>query len=105
MAAAQIPLRGLNVQTAIIGGISLGAWAALKYATYNPGRIDRAVLICPSSVVPPRLYFAARAITYTLLGEWGSNRMKRLVFRGATVAKNRLTVEVKRLIKVALCGL
>jgi pimeloyl-ACP methyl ester carboxylesterase len=76
-------LDGLGLETVILGGMSLGAWATLKYALYKPTRVDQAVLIAPSGVYPPRLSFIVRMIVFSMFGEWGRNRMKQFIFNGA----------------------
>ncbi len=73
-------LNGLNLEKAVMGGMSLGGWATLKYATVNPHRVEKLVLISPSGVCPARLSVVFRLIAFSLLGKWGFNRMKRLVF-------------------------
>lgn len=76
-------LDALDIDTVILGGISLGGWATLKYAVERPSRVNAAVSICPSGIHPPRLSFALRAIFYMLTGEWGLKKMKEYIFNGA----------------------
>lgn len=75
-------LNGLSLGKVILGGMSLGAWATLKYALYKPDRVDQAVLIVPSGIHPPRWSFVGRMIVLSLLGEWGRHRMKQFIFQG-----------------------
>lgn len=76
---------GLGVAQAVLGGMSLGAWAALDYAAYRPERVGKALLICPAGVCPPRPGFGLAALIYLPLGDWGIERMKRLVFKDAVL--------------------
>lgn len=76
-------LNGLDLGKVTLGGMSLGAWAAVKYALYKPDRIHKAVLIAPSGICHPRLGFVVRMVFFSLFGEWGRNRMKQYIFRGA----------------------
>ena len=76
-------LNGLGLGKVTLGGMSLGAWATIKYTLYKPDRIQKAVLIAPSGICQPRLSFVARMLFFSLLGEWGRNRMKQYIFRGA----------------------
>lgn len=78
-------LDGLGLPAAILGGMSLGGWAALDYAIYRPERVLRLALICPSGVCPPKASFGLAALFLMPLGAWGLERMKRRVFQGAEV--------------------
>jgi len=75
-------LNGLQLGPVILGGMSLGGWAALKYALAHPERVSRLVLIGPSGIHPPRLSFALRAVFWMMWGEWGQNRLKQYIFKG-----------------------
>jgi len=80
-------LNGLSLEKVILGGMSLGAWATIKYALHQPNRVDQAVLIVPSGIHPPRLSFIVRMIVLSLFGEWGRNRMKRFIFKGTELSE------------------
>ena len=81
-------LDGLNVESVILVGMSLGGWAALKYAIHKPERVEVAVLISPSGIYPPRLSFVVRVVGYSMLGEWGRERMKQYIFKGAPLSED-----------------
>ncbi len=70
----------LQVEWAALLGISQGGWTALKFATAQPERVTRLVLLCPGGVVPDRRSFLPRAVGLMLLGRWGLRRMTRLLF-------------------------
>jgi pimeloyl-ACP methyl ester carboxylesterase len=74
-------LQGLGIKQTVLGGISLGGWASLKYAVDKPGKVEKLVLICPGGVTPSRPSFILRMIFFSMLGEWGLERMKRLIFK------------------------
>ena len=75
-------LSGLGLEKVILGGMSLGAWATIKYALYKPQRVNKVVLIVPSGIYPPRLSFVVRLIILSLFGEWGRKRIKQFIFKG-----------------------
>jgi len=74
-------LNGLNVEKAILVGMSLGGWATLRYAIDKPSRVDQLVLIVPSGVCQPRLGFILRAVFFSLTGDWGRQQMKKMIFK------------------------
>ena len=76
-------LNGLPLEEVILGGMSLGAWATIKYALNKPDRIQEVILIAPSGICQPRPSFVLRMIFYSFFGEWGRNRMKKYIFRDA----------------------
>jgi pimeloyl-ACP methyl ester carboxylesterase len=74
-------LNSLNVEKSIMVGMSLGGWAALRYAIDQPGRVSQLVLIVPSGVCQPRVGFILRLVFFSLLGNWGRQQIKKLVFK------------------------
>ncbi|MBN1991533.1 MAG: alpha/beta hydrolase [Anaerolineae bacterium] len=76
-------LNGLNLEKVILGGISLGGWAVIKYALYKPERVEQAILIVPSGIQPPRLSFVIRLLVLSFLGKWGRRRLKQFMFKGS----------------------
>jgi pimeloyl-ACP methyl ester carboxylesterase len=73
-------LDALNVERAILIGLSQGGWTALKFATSRPERVDKLVLLTPGGITPDRISFVLRAIPLSLLGQWGIERINRMVF-------------------------
>ena len=47
-------LNGLKVEEVTLVGMSLGAWATIKYALYKPDRVREVILIAPSGICQPR---------------------------------------------------
>jgi pimeloyl-ACP methyl ester carboxylesterase len=80
-------LDGLGVEKVILVGMSLGGWAAIRYALDQPDRVEEAVLICPAGICQPRPSFVVRAVGLSLLGDWGLDRMKRYVFQDAALTE------------------
>lgn len=75
-------LNGLQVEKVGLIGMSLGGWATIKYALYQPNRVEKVVLIVPSGIYPPRFSFLLRMLFFSLFGEWGRNRIKQFIFKG-----------------------
>lgn len=84
----QLPLRGTfyaewlnevmkaqNISKAILIGISLGAWLAVKFAVNYPEKAEKLILISPSGIGPQRKAFIFTALGYGLLGEKGIEKL------------------------------
>ena len=72
-------LDGLEIQKTALLGISQGGWTALKFATKRPERVARLVLLAPGGVVPTRRSFILSAVVLSMLGQWGAERINRIV--------------------------
>ena len=72
-------LQGLGVEGAALAGISLGGWAALKFATAQPQRVSRLVLLAPGGVTSVRASFLLTALPLSLLGRRGGEAISRIV--------------------------
>lgn len=70
----------LGIDKAVLASISLGGWAAARFASRYPARVERLVLMCPGGIAPARASFLPRAIIYTLLGRWGMRRLVQALF-------------------------
>jgi pimeloyl-ACP methyl ester carboxylesterase len=73
-------LDGLGIGKAALLGISLGGWIAAKYAAHRPLRASRLVLLAPGGITPARTSAVLKTVLYSMQGEKGADRMKRLVF-------------------------
>lgn len=73
-------LGALKLEKATLIGVSQGAWTALKFATYQPERVEKLVLLCPGGVTPDRLSFLIRVMLLSPLGRWGIQRINQLLF-------------------------
>jgi pimeloyl-ACP methyl ester carboxylesterase len=72
-------LDGLEIQKTAMLGISQGGWTALKFATSQPERVTRLVLLAPGGVMPVRQSFILKAVLFSMLGHWGTERINRIV--------------------------
>jgi pimeloyl-ACP methyl ester carboxylesterase len=66
-------------------GMSLGGWIALDFACRYPDRVRALSLLSPGGLAPAKRSFLFKALPLSLLGDWGSDRIQRLVFRHAEV--------------------
>lgn len=67
--------RALNLQSASLVGISLGAWVALKFAAEYPDRVDKLVLLSPAGIGPQKVSFLITSTLLNLLGEGMKRRL------------------------------
>jgi pimeloyl-ACP methyl ester carboxylesterase len=65
---------GLAIARARMIGVSLGGWLALDFATRNPDRVEKLVLLCPGGVGRQKMGFLFKAMFYFMLGEWGRRK-------------------------------
>jgi pimeloyl-ACP methyl ester carboxylesterase len=72
-------LGGLGLSKAAFVGTSLGGWLALDYASRRPSAVERLALICPAGIGRQK-NFLLKALPLLLLGTWGKQRMRRMVF-------------------------
>lgn len=72
----------LGLDKVAIIGLSLGGWMALELATTFPHRVSKLALICPGGLGRQRLSLLPKAIFYSVLGQWGRNRMTRMLNGG-----------------------
>jgi len=78
-------LDGLGLTAASVLGFSQGGWTALKAATRSPARISKLLLLSPGGIIRDNLLFVLQAGFYQMLGAWGLERIKRLVFGAEAV--------------------
>lgn len=50
-------LDALKIEKATLLGLSQGGWAALKFAVYQPQRVEKLVLLNPAGIAPDKLSF------------------------------------------------
>jgi pimeloyl-ACP methyl ester carboxylesterase len=75
-------LDGFGIPSAAFVGISLGAWAILRYATQRATRVSAAVLLAPSGITSARKVGLFTVILLSFLGRWGRGRINRLIWGG-----------------------
>jgi pimeloyl-ACP methyl ester carboxylesterase len=78
-------LAALGFEAAVLVGMSLGGWVALKFAAAFPARARALALIAPSGLAPVRAGFMLRLAALSVLGEWGRARLNRLLFAGVPI--------------------
>ena len=70
---------GLGIHNTMLAGISLGGFIALRYGIEFPERVEKLALLCPGGVAPQRSSFLLLAMVMLPLGEWGRDRLIRMV--------------------------
>lgn len=72
-------LDSLGIQQTSLLGLSQGGWTALRFAASYPQRVERLVLLAPGGIVPVRSSFILKAVIFSIFGQWGAERINRLV--------------------------
>jgi pimeloyl-ACP methyl ester carboxylesterase len=70
---------GLGLTRAALVGTSLGGWLALDYASRRPNTVDALALFCPAGIGRQK-NFLLKALPLLLLGPWGANKVRELIF-------------------------
>lgn len=78
----------LDIDHAILAGLSLGGWLALKYTLFRPEKVTHLVLISPGGIFPGRFLISLRLVFLSLLGKWGKDRIKRLLFCDQSIGRD-----------------
>jgi pimeloyl-ACP methyl ester carboxylesterase len=79
---------GLSLKQASLVGKSLGGWIALDFATQNPLRVEKLVLLSPCGVGRQKFRYVILAAFLMMLGDWG--RCKTIAIAQGAHAKNTL---------------
>ena len=87
-------LEGLGLERILLAGMSLGGWAALRFASRRPGRVERLVLLCPSGAAPARASFLLKSVLYLARGRKGVENLARLVYGNAEVPREAVDFTV-----------
>jgi pimeloyl-ACP methyl ester carboxylesterase len=70
----------LDIDQAVLVGMSQGGWTALKFAVTCPARVHRLVLICPGGVTVGKVSAFLWMMVLGVLGPWGARRTVRMLF-------------------------
>ena len=70
----------LDIPNAAIGGLSLGGWAALRFAIDHPERVTRLFLLAPAGVGPIKVFTVLKLMFYSLAGKWGQEKILKMIF-------------------------
>lgn len=82
--------KGLHINRAVILGISMGGWMALKFAVENPELVEKLVLICPSGIGPQKKSFMVRIIPLMFLGNWGLKQVNHIVYGNSVIPEEAM---------------
>lgn len=83
-------ITALNLDRVSMVGLSLGGWMALDFATTYPDKVRKIALICPGGLGRQRLSLLPKAIFYSLFGQWGRDRMTRMLNGGPLPKSEKL---------------
>lgn len=72
-------MRELKLDRAALVGVSLGGWLAADYATRNPERVERMVLVCPGGIGKQRIGILFTIAFFNIFGKWGRRVLRALV--------------------------
>ena len=75
----------LSIRKASIVGMSLGSYAALKFATREPEKASKLVLLTTGGIVPPKAGFLFKALLFMMLGKWGVKQLNRRIYHKTEV--------------------
>lgn len=67
--------KALSLKSAVLIGISLGAWVAVKFSVNHPEKVDKLVLLCPAGIGPQKKSFLFKSLAHMLLGERGMKKL------------------------------
>jgi pimeloyl-ACP methyl ester carboxylesterase len=73
-------LEALNIEQASLVGNSLGGWMSLCFATKNPERVRKLVLIASSGIASEKKSFLFKVIGLSLLGQKGIDKINKIVY-------------------------
>lgn len=72
-------LTGLGLSRVSMVAVSLGGWVALSFATRNPERVERLVLLCPAGVGRQRVWPFLKLMPLLFLGARGRRKAMAIV--------------------------
>jgi pimeloyl-ACP methyl ester carboxylesterase len=79
----------LKIDKAVIGGLSLGGWASLRFAIDHPERVNKLFLLAPAGLAPVKKAWSI--LFFAFLGKWGRDRILKKLFKGREIT-NELRV-------------
>jgi pimeloyl-ACP methyl ester carboxylesterase len=75
----------LGIEKAVIGGLSLGGWATLRFVIDHPERVRKGFLLAPAGIVPLKKGGIAKMMVLSFVGKWGQDRIIDMLFQGKEV--------------------
>ena len=77
----------LNIRKTVIGGLSLGGWASLRFAVDHPEKVTKLFLLAPGGVGPVNRLSMLKLVLFSLLGNWGQEKMLGMLFKGKEITQ------------------
>lgn len=75
----------LKIDKTVVGGLSLGGWASLRFAIDYPERVSKLFLLAPAGLAPVKK--AWPILFYAFMGKWGRERILKMLFKGREVTQ------------------
>jgi pimeloyl-ACP methyl ester carboxylesterase len=89
-------LDGLGLAHASMIGVSLGGWLALAFATAEPKRVDRLVLVSSSGIGRAKVSFVIKTLVLMSMGRWGRRKAVMLAVGPMRGKPDATTLEIGR---------
>lgn len=77
----------LKLDKAVVGGLSLGGWASLRFAIDHPEMVSKLFLLAPAGLGPIKTWSASRLLVFSLMGRWGREKILQMLFKGKEVTQ------------------
>jgi len=78
-------IKELHIIKPILGGLSLGGWAAIRYAMDRPESVQSVIALAPTGIVKPKSGYLLKMIYYSMRGEKGIRKLMSIMFDGGPV--------------------
>ncbi len=75
----------LKIDKAVVGGLSLGGWASLRFAIDYPERVSKLFLLAPAGLAPVKK--ALSFLFLSLMGKWGREKILKKLFKGREITQ------------------
>ncbi len=72
--------KGLEIKNAVVCGVSLGGWIAVKWASSHSECVSGLVLVSTGGVVNPKGLFLLKAVFHALRGRKGADGFMKMLF-------------------------
>ncbi len=84
----------LALDKPLLGGLSLGGWAVIRYALTYPEKTAGVIALAPTGIVKPKISFLIKTIFYSIQGEKGIRKLLSIMFDGAPVPEEVVQFQV-----------
>ncbi len=75
----------LKIDKAVVGGLSLGGWASLRFAIDYPDRVSKLFLLAPAGLAPVKKAWPMLFLSF--MGNWGRERILKMLFKGREITQ------------------